>query len=110
MRRPPENSESVKNSNENEFKRNVIQRNVSSNPLKWSQNEILKWFNQRNQFDQSVFTLLSQFNGAMLHELYILRDQAPEYYFKAMSSLQINFSMALRLSRELRTLFTNESK
>jgi hypothetical protein len=60
--------------------------------MDWSESEVSNWFKENN-VDVSILNLLKPCNGEILHQLYLLQHDAPEFFYHSISN---NQKIALR--------------
>ena len=78
---------------------------IKKQPNEMSELEIENWFNENN-LNLKLFASLKPCNGATLEQLYLMRKDAPEFYFQTIKEILKNdISSLLSFSDKLNTLF-----
>lgn len=76
----------------------------------WSKDEVSQWLS-KNQFHRSIVTNLSDCDGKLLHQIYRLHQQAPEFCFQTLRDTSQKEPVLLKdlalFIYELEHLFSN---
>ena len=72
----------------------------------WTENEVSAWFIE-NALNNSIFAFLRPCTGAILFQMFKMRNDAPEFYFQTLKSIyDLKFSDLLLFTSCLENLFT----
>jgi len=81
---------------------------LKSDVLLWSERRVSEWMEARN-LSKRISTRIFPCDGNLLHELFLIRCEAPEYFHETLRNTPGYKEFTLRefilLSKELRSLF-----
>jgi hypothetical protein len=78
--------------------------NVNSGIEKWTEAEVTKWANEQ-KFGIFITKNINGFNGVQLHELFLIRNQAPEVFYSLIKENTVSVPQFVKFSAELKKLF-----
>jgi hypothetical protein len=79
--------------------------------LNWSKEDVNKWLNEK-EICTGLRNLVFKCDGKLLHELYLIKLESPDFFFKSLKTknLMLNNSITLRdvahFSSEIKILFS----
>lgn len=77
----------------------------NKNPLEWNNSDLSEWV-QKQKFCESIVKFLKHFNGQILKQLYLVKLEAPEYFYKLISdNSKIAFEDVAQFVIKLNELF-----
>jgi hypothetical protein len=62
-----------------------IDSEEANKPLEWSNQELQDWIEKQN-FSSHINEFLKSFDGEILKQLYLVKSEAPEYFYKLVSN------------------------
>ena len=103
---PPEETKQV------EIKQ-VESKPVISNPIKdWTEKDVSNWITEKG-IHPTIANNLRKCNGSILFELFLIKEEAPSYFYKAVSSSTYGLVLIKEIavfSRELKILIQQGKK
>ncbi len=87
--------------------KNEIQNIEIKHASKWSNQELTEWVEKQN-FTSDIIQLLKYFDGEVFEQLFLLKSQAPEYFYKVVSNnSNIPFENVAKLVIKMNQEFKN---
>jgi hypothetical protein len=84
---------------------NTVVTTQQNTAFAWSENEVNVWFNDKN-VDPGIVNALKPCNGELLHQLFLLQQEAPEFFYQSVSkNQQVGLRNVLLFACNLKKLF-----